>query len=301
MQARPKDGRARAFVGTNLELPIVLSILGAIVVGAVLTIGGIVEIVGLPILTRCLTTKSRAFHRAGWWAFAILAAYFLIGLWACSGTFRVTEDAAWIGGPYEGFWIGVGLGDEAVDSTLEVVDGSENSTLKPSTCEFGEQALDRIEPGCGRRCEVEGPAGTLGKPCAHLEMFMSGIVVDDGVDGLSLRHLRLDALEEADELLMAMAFHVVSDHGAVEDVKGGEQGRGAVTFIVVCHGPGAARLHRQTRLGTVEGLDLALFIDRKDDRMGGRVDIEPDNVLELFSELRIIRQLERADAWGASW
>ena len=87
----------------------------------------------------------------------------------------------------EGSWIGVGFGDEAVDSALEVVDGSEDSALEPSACEFGEEALDRIEPGCGRRCEVEGPAGMLGKPCTHLEMFMSGIVVDDGVDGLPLR------------------------------------------------------------------------------------------------------------------
>ena len=63
------------------------------------------------------------------------------------------EDAAWIGGPYEGSWIGVGFGDEAVDSVLEVVDGSEDSALEPSACEFGEEALDRIEPGCGRRCE----------------------------------------------------------------------------------------------------------------------------------------------------
>ena len=60
-----------------------------------------------------------------------------------------------------------------------------------------------------------------GQPCAHLGMFVGGIVVDDGVDRLSLRHLRLDGIEEADELLMAVALHVVSDDGAVEDVEGG--------------------------------------------------------------------------------
>jgi hypothetical protein len=76
---------------------------------------------------------------------------------------------------------------------------------------------------------------------------LGGIVVDDGVDRLSLRHLRLDGIEEADELLMAVALHVVSDDGAVEDVEGGE------------HGAGAARLHRQFWPGAVERLDLALF------------------------------------------
>jgi len=39
--------------------------------------------------------------------------------------------------------------------------------------------------------------------------------------------------------------------------KGCKQRGGAVTFVVVRHRPGAARLHRQPRLGTVERLDLA--------------------------------------------
>src|SRR4029078_7016702 len=86
------------------------------------------------------------------------------------------------------------------------------------------------------------------------------------------------------------------DHGAVEDVESGEQRRGAMPFIVVRHGAGAARLHRNTRLGGVESLDLALLINREHDRMGGRVDVEPDNVLELFRKLRVIRQLEGPDA-----
>ena len=44
------------------------------------------------------------------------------------------------------------------------------------------------------------------------------IVVDDGMDRLSLRHLRLDGLEKADELLMAVALHVAADDGAFEHV-----------------------------------------------------------------------------------
>jgi hypothetical protein len=54
-----------------------------------------------------------------------------------------------------------------------------------------------------------------------------------------------------------------------------------VTFVVVRHRPGTARLHRQTRLGAVERLDLALLIDREDDRMGGRIDVEADDVFEF--------------------
>jgi hypothetical protein len=56
---------------------------------------------------------------------------------------------------------------------------------------------------------------------------------------------------------VAMALHVAADDGAIEDVEGCEQRGGAVTFVVVCHRPGAARLYRQSRLGAVERLDLA--------------------------------------------
>ena len=79
-------------------------------------------------------------------------------------------------------------------------------------------------------------------------------------------------------------------------IEGCKQRGGAVTFVVVRHRPGTAWLHWQPRLGTVERLDLALLVDRENDRMGGRIDVKADDVLELVSELRVCRQLERADA-----
>jgi hypothetical protein len=61
-------------------------------------------------------------------------------------------------------------------------------------------------------------------------------------------------------------------------------------------GPALPRLERQPRLGAVEGLDLGLLVDREDDGMLGRVDIEADDVLELGGKLGIARALEGADA-----
>ena len=132
------------------------------------------------------------------------------------------------------------------------------------------------------------------EPFADLGMFVGGVVVDDGVDRLVVWHLRLDGVEEADEVLMAVTLHVAADDGAVEDVEGGEQRRGAVAFVIVGHRPGAARLHRQARLGAVERLDLALLVDREDNGMGGRIDVEANDVLELLGKLRVVRQLERS-------
>ena len=55
---------------------------------------------------------------------------------------------------------------------------------------------------------------------------MNFIVVDDRMDQLAGRYLGLDGVEEADELLMAMALHVAADDVAFEDIEGGEQRRG---------------------------------------------------------------------------
>ena len=42
--ARPRSGTPRSFVNTNLGVPIVLVILGAMAVGAVLTISGVASL-----------------------------------------------------------------------------------------------------------------------------------------------------------------------------------------------------------------------------------------------------------------
>ena len=89
---------------------------------------------------------------------------------------------------------------------------------------------------------MERPAGMPRKPLAHLWMLVGRIIVDDGVDHLSHKDLLLDRIEEADELLVAVVLHVATDDGAIEDVEGCEQRGGAVTFVVVRHCPGAARL-----------------------------------------------------------
>src|SRR6202011_63797 len=126
-----------------------------------------------------------------------------------------------------------GLGSAFVSATKRLMATCRSTTDRNTAREFGEEAFDRVEPGCGGRGEVERPAGMPGQPLAHLRMLVSRIVVDDGVDHFSHRDLLLDRVEEADELLVAMALHVAADDGAVKDVEGREQRGGAVTFVVV--------------------------------------------------------------------
>src|SRR5215211_5173886 len=103
-------------------------------------------------------------------------------------------------------------------------------------------------------------------------------------------------VEEADELLMAMALHAAADDLAVDHVKSGEQRGRAVALVVVRHGAGSAALHRQAGLRAVERLDLALLVDRQHLRVGRRIDVEADDVADLGRKGWIVRQLEGADA-----
>jgi len=59
------------------------------------------------------------------------------------------------------------LRDETIDGGFKVVDGSEDAAHQAPAREFGEKALDGVEPGCGGRGEVEDLAWMAGQPCAQ--------------------------------------------------------------------------------------------------------------------------------------
>src|SRR5882757_8539569 len=133
------------------------------------------------------------------------------------------------------------------------------------------------------------------QPLTHLWMLVGGVVVEDHVHDFFYRHLRLNGVQEADELLETMALHTLANDLAFEDIESSEQRRGAMALVVVGHRAGSAFLHRQAGLGAVQRLDLRFFIDREDDGMGGRIDIKPDNVAQLVDEPRVVGKLELMD------
>jgi hypothetical protein len=56
------------------------------------------------------------------------------------------DDFVWIGGPDEGLWLLVVVGDEAIDGGLEIDDRMEDPILESAPRQLGEEALDGIEP-----------------------------------------------------------------------------------------------------------------------------------------------------------
>jgi len=207
-------------------------------------------------------------------------------------TFNGGDNLVWIGGPCEWFRALVSFGDEAINGGLKIDEGMEDAPVEPPLGEVGEEALDGVGPRTGCRREVEGEAAMTIKPGPNLGVLMGGVVVEDDMDRLVCRNLGIDDVQEADELLMSVALHVASDNCPIENIQCGEQGGGSVSLIVVRHGAETPLFHGQTRLGTVEGLDLAFLVDGQDDGMGRRIDVKPNDIAQFAGEVRIVRELE---------
>jgi len=183
-----------------------------------------------------------------------------------------------------------------MDGGLKVDDRSEDAALQPTLCELGEKAFDSVEPGARCRRKVEGEAFVALEPLAHLGVLVSGIIVEDHMHELAGGNLRLDGVEEADKFLMAVTLHVAANHFAVEHVERSEQRGRSVPFVVMRQGSGAALLHRQTGLGAIKRLYLALLVDAEHDGVRRRIDIEPDDSAQFGDEVRIVGELEQAQA-----
>ena len=54
----------------------------------------------------------------------------------------------------------------------------------------------------------------------------------------------------------------------------------------------ASLFHRQSGLGAVKGLNLALFIDAEHDGMSGRIEVKPGHIAQFINEFGIVGQLE---------
>ena len=140
------------------------------------------------------------------------------------------------------------LSDEAIDRGLQIGDRAEHAIFNPPPCQLGEEAFDGVEPGARGGREVERPARVAREPSADFFMFMGGIVVEDSVGDLASGNHSLNRVQEADELLMPVALHVLSDHRAVENVKRREQRGRAVARVVMDGRPAPTLLEGQARL-----------------------------------------------------
>ena len=102
-------------------------------------------------------------------------------------------------------------------------------------------------------------------------MLMRAVVVHDQVNVEVRRHGCFDRAQEAQELLVPVPRLAFGQHLAGEYVQRGEQGGGAVPFVVVSDALDVPEAHRQQRLRPLQCLHLAFLVDTQHQRLIRRI------------------------------
>ena len=95
---------------------------------------------------------------------------------------------------------------------------------------------------------------------------------------------------------MAMAAETFADDSAFQHIERGEKGRGAMAHVIVSHGAATSSFHGQARLSPIQGLNLRFLIHTEDQRFVRRIEIEADDIGELFDKLLVARKFEGSHA-----
>jgi len=111
---------------------------------------------------------------------------------------------------------------EAVDLCDEVLDTLEGAAADGLLGDQSEPSFDLIEPGRVSWRVVDVESGSRGQPEADLGVLMGGVVIDDQMHVERLRDGLVDALDEAEKLLMPVARLALGQHGSGGDVECGK-------------------------------------------------------------------------------
>lgn len=135
------------------------------------------------------------------------------------------------------------------------------------------------------------PGMTL-KPALDFGMFVRAVIVHDQMQLKRAEKLVVELFEKFQKLLVPMPRVALTDHFALGHFQCGKQRGRAVAFIVVGHRSTSAFLQRQARLSAIQGLYLALFINTQHQGFARRVEIESNDISELFQKMSIPGEFE---------
>src|SRR5262249_18925552 len=166
---------------------------------------------------------------------------------------------------------------EGADVCLKLPDGGMNTALDLLSGEFGEPALNLIDPRRGSWREVDMIERPASEPRLDLGCFVGGVVVHDDMDSEPLRDLSVDLLQKLQELDCPVALVAFADDEPRGDIKCRKQRGRTMPHIAVRATFRHARHHRQDWLLAIECLYLTLLIDAEDKGSGRRVDVKRDH------------------------
>lgn len=204
------------------------------------------------------------------------------------------DDGGGFLGPHERRRVVIPSVDVATNVFDQGADRVEGTPANRLASQDAEPGLDHVQPrGTGRReMEVNPGMGLLPRP--DLGRLMGGRVVEDDMQ-IPLVVTASENVEESEEVGSCVAFAALADHPPGGDLQGSIQARQAVAAVVVSLAGGQSRSQRQDRLGPVQRLDLSFLVDAQHHGVGRRVEVQPDNIVDLLLSIGVGAELERFD------
>ena len=129
------------------------------------------------------------------------------------------------------------------------------------------------------------------QPGFYSRMLVGSIVVDDQMQIEPVGCLRVDLVEETDELLMPMTRHTITDDFAIEHTQAANKVVVPLRYVVR-HGPTSALLQWKTGLSAIESLNLTFLVDTQHQGLVGWIEVKADDIIELLDEMLVTAKLE---------
>lgn len=158
--------------------------------------------------------------------------------------------------------------------------------------------FDHVQPGTRCRDEMQVKARMPSQPRFDTGVLVGPVIIDDQMQVEMGWCLGVNLFEEPNELLMPMPGHAVADDFPVKHVQRCKQGGRTVSFVVVRHGSAAPLLHWQAGLGPIKSLNLAFLVYGENQGLVRGIEVESDNIIELFDELLVVADLKGSDKMG---
>jgi len=141
-------------------------------------------------------------------------------------------------------------------------------------------------------------ARSSSEPALHFGMLVGCVVVHDQMNIKRFGDVGVNMSQELQELLMSMAAFIPTDDFSRGNIQGREQGGGAVADVIVSHTFDIAQPQRQHGLRSIQCLNLTFFVNAQNHCLVGRIEIQADDITNLFDEKWISVQFEMFLAMG---
>ncbi len=127
--------------------------------------------------------------------------------------------------------------------------------------QFREPSLNQVHPRGVGGCKMEVESGVFYEPGPYSIGFMRCIIVQDDVDFEFFWNFFFHLIQKGYELDRPMSLCGVGDHLARGNIKCCKEICCAVAFVVMCLPLWNKRSHGKQWLGSIQRLDLCLFVN----------------------------------------